>query len=213
MSDLDGERRVDEPRRLLECGRAGEHAGLARHDARGAVAGEDRPGEVAVAGEVLARARAGPPSRAACAVAALAHAALTSPVTPASRSCAGRRSVMCRRQRSSSTLGEVVAQVHAARLLAQQRALGDLRAQREQVEQLVLGHAHAAEAQLGGERAQLGERRAAGRPRGAARRPCRCITSVRRLRARGRVAAVAARPPPPGGRSSGGARPRPRRPM
>ena len=55
QDDLHGERRIDLVRRLLEGGHAGEHAGLARDDTGDAVAGEGGPGEVAVAGEVLAQ--------------------------------------------------------------------------------------------------------------------------------------------------------------
>ena len=44
--------------------------------------------------------------------------------------------------------GEVVTQVHAARLLAQQRALEVLRPEREHVEHLVLRLTHDAEAEL-----------------------------------------------------------------
>ena len=86
--DLHGERRVDQPRRLLERGHAGEHAGLARDHAGDAVAGEDRPGEVAVAGEVLAQgAPRGRPRRLPVARARAVHrsAARLTPAPPCRR--------------------------------------------------------------------------------------------------------------------------------
>ena len=52
-AEVDAQGRVDERRRGREGGGAGEHARLAGDDAREAVAGEGRAGDVAVAGEVF----------------------------------------------------------------------------------------------------------------------------------------------------------------
>ena len=122
--NLHGERRVHQPRRL----RAARRCPTARRRraprrAPGRSPSKAAPGEIAVAGQVLgqrARPRPGPRPAASLRV-------QTGVIGRSPPRAAGRRSVMWRCQCSSSALGEVLAQVHAARLFAQQRALGDLR--------------------------------------------------------------------------------------
>ena len=114
---------------LPEGGAAGEHAGAARDDAAAAVAGEGAPGEVAVAGEVLGQGAPGRRLRAAFrprlgarrarrSLAALTRRARLACARPYGRQTQGDVPLPV----LVVALAEVVAQLHAARLFAQQRA-------------------------------------------------------------------------------------------
>ena len=152
QANVDDELGVDQAGGFGEGGDARQDAVGARLDPRPSGRGEGATREVAEAGEVFGE-RA--PGRV---VGGRAQRRV------GQAGVHGRRSATRGRGQSQGdvalpvvvvALGVVVAHVHAAGLFAQQRALGDLRGQREDVEQLELGRPGLAQAQRRVDGAQL----------------------------------------------------------